>query len=354
MDDIDKAISMLNAFDWQLEPRRRASTNRRRNLQSSDPQAAAARFLLDFEAAYGRNHPTFFQGTYSQALDVAKRELRYLLVYLQSSDHDDTPVFNRNTLTSERLIKFLVDGNYLVWAGDIKESESFLVSNVLLATRYPFIALIAPQGSRMVVVDRLEGPSSPEELIAAITHHSSRFDSNLQAIRADRERQDQARKIREQQDQAYQASLKADQEKERKAREERERLQREKEEEERIAREAENRIEAKKRRKEELRQNLGPEPPASAKDVAKVSIRLPSGERIVRRFLADDKLEILYDFIESLDLSPIPIEADVIAVNTYPRKTLLDRSQSLREAGLFPNASLIIEEKDDDEDADDE
>ncbi|KAJ3214026.1 hypothetical protein HDU67_002170 [Dinochytrium kinnereticum] len=338
-------LSLL-PFKVFQRPRRRTASARRRNLQSTDPQAAASKFLLDFEQAYGSTHPNFFQGTYSQALDVAKRELRYLLVYLQSSDHDDTPSFNRNTLTSERLINFIHESNILLWAGDIKEAETFLVSNVLLATRYPFLALIAPQGSRMVVIDRLEGPSSPEELIAAVSHHVNRFDTNLHAIRADRERQDQARSIREQQDQAYQASLRADQEKERKAQEERERIRKEKEEVELQQRERENKIDAKKRRKEELRMNLAPEPPLTVKEVAKISLRLPSGERVIRRFLADEKLEILYNFIESLDLSPLSIEADIVAVNTYPRKVLLDLSQTLREAGLYPNASLIVEEKD--------
>ncbi|KAI8849474.1 hypothetical protein BC829DRAFT_182361 [Chytridium lagenaria] len=339
----------LFPFNILQGPRRRTTSARRRNLQSTDPQAAAARFLLDFEVAYGVSHPNFFQGTYSQALDVAKRELRYLFVYLQSSDHDDTPDFNRNTMTSERFINYIQEQNFLVWAGDIKESESFLVSNVLLATRYPFIALIAPQGSRMVVVDRVEGPSSPEELITALSHHVNRFDSNINAIRADRERQDQARSIREQQDQAYQASLRADQEKERKAQEERDRIRKEKEEAEKLEMERENKIEMRMRRREELRQNLPVEPAATAKDIAKISLRLPSGERVVRRFNADDKIELVYNFIESMDLSPISIEADIVAVNTYPRKVLLDKTQTLKEAGLVPSASLIVEEKDEDD-----
>ncbi|KAJ3102579.1 hypothetical protein HDU97_000448 [Phlyctochytrium planicorne] len=337
-------LSLL-PFKFFQRPRRRTG---RRNLQSTDPQAAASRFLLDFEHTYGSVHPHFFQGTYSQALDVAKRELRYLLVYLQSPDHDDTPEFNRKTMASQTLINFIEERNVLVWAGDIKESESFLVSNVLLATRYPFIALIAPQGSRMVVIDRIEGLSTPEELMEALSHHVNRFDSNLHAIRADRERQDQARSIREQQDQAYQASLRADQEKERKAQEERERIRKEQEETERQARELENKIESKKRRKEELQKNLAPEPPANAKEVAKVSIRLPSGERVIRRFLADETIQNLYNFIESLDLSPISVEADIVAVNAYPRKVFLDLTQTLREAGVYPSASLIVEEKDED------
>ncbi len=54
--------------------------------------------------------------------------------------------------------------------------------------------------------------------------------------------------------------------------------------------------------------------------------------------------QLLADFIEAQDLSPIPIEADFDIVNSYPRKILSDYSATIQEAGLFPNAALLIEE----------
>ena len=89
----------------------------------------------------------------------------------------------------------------------------FLVSDVLLSTRFPFSAVIAPQDSKMVVVDRIEGLVSPDALIAILTRQTNRMDASIRAIRMERERHEQARAIREQQDEAYQASLRADQEK---------------------------------------------------------------------------------------------------------------------------------------------
>lgn len=70
----------------------RAAPPRRR---TDDPRAAAARFLLDFEQKYGRTHPEFYQGTYNQALDAAKRDMRYFLAVLQSEEHDETEAFTR-------------------------------------------------------------------------------------------------------------------------------------------------------------------------------------------------------------------------------------------------------------------
>jgi FAS-associated factor 2 len=87
------------------------------------------------------------------------------------------------------------------------------VSNVLLATRYPFVGIVAPQGSRMVVVDRLEGLMSADVLVSALDRQLQRMDHALEAIRAERTRNEQNRILREQQEEAYRASLKADQEK---------------------------------------------------------------------------------------------------------------------------------------------
>jgi FAS-associated factor 2 len=60
-----------------------------------DPRSEADRFLREFESNYGTRHPEFFPGGYSQALAKAKEELKYLLVILQSDEHDDTDKFCR-------------------------------------------------------------------------------------------------------------------------------------------------------------------------------------------------------------------------------------------------------------------
>ncbi|TPX77378.1 hypothetical protein CcCBS67573_g01367 [Chytriomyces confervae] len=317
-----------------------------------DSQSTAARFLLDYEAKYGEEHPAFFQGTYSQALEVCKRELRCLLVILHSDEHDDTESFCRDTLASPSLHQFLREKRLVVWGGDIRESEGFVVSNTLLATRYPFMALIAPQGStRMVVVERFEGPVSDTALKTALQVSLTRVDAVLRAVRDDRERHEQVRTLREQQDEAYNASLRADQEKARKAQEEATRVEKEKELEQQKLRELENKREAKRLRKIELQQTLKDEPDASdSTDIAKIGIRLPGGDRLTRRFKASiATVQDLYDYVETQDLTPIMLESDFEVINTYPRKVLSDRAQTLKDAGLYPSASVMVEEVDPDE-----
>ena len=52
-----------------------------------DPTADVRSFKEKFESKYGTTHPTFHPGSYSQVLDEAKKELKFLLVYLHSADH---------------------------------------------------------------------------------------------------------------------------------------------------------------------------------------------------------------------------------------------------------------------------
>ncbi|KAJ3110174.1 hypothetical protein HK100_003130 [Physocladia obscura] len=329
------------------------SQQQRINSASRDSQATAARFLLDYEAKHGAEHPAFFQGTYSQALEIAKRELRCLLVILQSDEHDDTPAFCRDTLASPVLLEFLGTKRFVVWGGDVKESEAFVVGNTLLATRFPFLAMIAPQASnRMVVVERFEGPIKPDALVTALQSQLNRVDNILRSVRLERERLDQSRILREQQEEAYNASLRADQEKARKAEEERELAQKEKAEEEKRQQEIANKREEKRFRKIWLQENMIPEPLASdTQDIAKVGIRLPNGDRLVRRFKATvATVQDLYNFIEAQDLSPIDLETDFDVINTYPRKVLTDKMQTIKEAGLSPSSSVMVEEVDPEDD----
>ncbi|KAI8904650.1 ubiquitin-related domain-containing protein [Entophlyctis helioformis] len=234
------------------------------------------------------------------------------------------------------------------------------------------MAIIALQGSRMVVLHRFEGLLSTEHIINKLRRLMDRFDPQLAGARADS--RDSARLIREQQDAAYQESLRADREKARRAQEEQERQRREQEELERQERERLERIEVssqprsnglapphalacllfhatqrRKQRKIEIAAALPAEPAATDSDLAKLGIRLPNGQRLIRRFRADDTVQLLCDFIETHDLSPLDLETDFVVVTPFPRKVFRDMSQTLRAAGLYPNASIVVEERIDDD-----
>ena len=95
-------------------------------------------------------------------------------------------------------------------------------------------------------------------------------------------------------------------------------------------------------------QNLRPEPEDSNPDKCIIVFRFPDGERTVqRKFLKQDKIQLLYDFIKSLGRD-IFTEQDFhhfSILQTFPYKLFDDKlDNTLEEEGLFPNSVLQIKE----------
>nr|CAD7426099.1 unnamed protein product [Timema monikensis] len=310
----------------------------------TDPVRDVIEFIQSFEAKYGTEHPVFYQGTYSQALNDAKQELRFLLVYLHCEDHQDTERFCRFTLPSPEVIAY-INANMLFWACSVTSSEGYRVSQALRENGYPFLALIVLRENRMTVVGRLEGPVESDELLQRLRTVVSENEIALIAARADRVERSFNQTLREQQDQAYLESLQADQEKERRRMEEREK----KEDAERHIRELEQ-IEID--RKEDIRQQkinslakVPDEPPSDDPDAVHVVIKLPNGLRLERRFLPNHSLEAVYYYVFCHPESPDSFE---IATN-FPKRVLRCLPQekgesvpTLAEAGLKRREVLFV------------
>ncbi len=100
----------------------------------------------------------------------------------------------------------------------------------------------------------------------------------------------------------------------------------------------------KKERKRTLADELVPEPDDSIEFITKMNIRLPSGSRLIRKFDASAPIQLLYDLVESKDLDPMDLLADFVIINSYPRKEYRDKSMSFKDCGLYPNATVLVEE----------
>jgi FAS-associated factor 2 len=100
-------------------------------------------------------------------------------------------------------------------------------------------------------------------------------------------------------------------------------------------------------RKKNLKENLIPEPDSATTElVTKMNIRLTSGTRLIRTFDAMAPIQQLYDFVEIHDLEPIDLLSDFVIVNTYPRREFHEKTITFQDAGLFPNATVLVEEVD--------
>ncbi|KAF9934714.1 hypothetical protein FBU30_000572 [Linnemannia zychae] len=339
-----------------------------------DPTSVAARFLREFEESYGTNHPNFYAGGYTAALNKAKNDLKFLVVYLHSDEHDATDKFCKETLTDIDLLNYLRVNDFIVWGGNVKETEGFQVATTLQTVRYPFIGVIAlsqptagSSATKMVLVDRLEGPSTAEQVIQRLTQQVTRQSAALERLRADRREREMAREIRQQQDDAYQQSLRADREKARQQKEAREAAEKLKREEERIEAERLTAIDRRERHLKFLFENLPAEPAAGEAGCARLSFKLWNGERVIRRFKGTEPVEHVYIFIETIEFrengskADLELEAeehagysheyDFVLISPFPRTKVTDRKKLIKdEPALWPSASLVVELKEDEED----
>lgn len=347
----------------------RPATRTARARRSQTPRDTAARFIRLFEEEYGADTGLpFFEGGYAQALELAKKELRFLLVVLQSDEHDDTTSFNRDTLTNPEVVRFINDHRIILWAGSVQDSEAYQVSTALACTKFPFAALIAmtpASGSNsqgMSVVTRCAGPTLPAALITKMTTAINTHAESLDRLRAQRAVHEADRAIREQQNSAYEASLAADRERARARKEAAEAAAREAE----AARKAAEEAEALERNREAWRKwraSLLPEEPEAGPETARVSIRMGDGERLVRRFGAGADVEEVYAFVDCLG---VELDEKVVAppegyahewgfrlVSLMPRQ-VLEAQGKVRDGMLWPSANLVVESLADDSDDDDE
>ncbi|KAJ5901778.1 hypothetical protein N7495_002306 [Penicillium taxi] len=283
-----------------LQGARRNTTGRR----PLGPKDTAARFIREFEEEHGPHQIPFMENGYNMALEKAHRDLKFLLVILMSPEHDDTSDWVRDTLLVPEVVEFFNDpqNNIIVWGGNLRDSEAYQVSSSLKCTKFPFAAVIVHtpnvSSTAMSVVSRIAGPTTTTEFMSRLRTVTTSNQEPLERIRSTRAEQTASRSLREQQDSAYERSLAIDRERARQRREAEALQQREEQE-------AADRQAAEEKRERDLAQwklwraqSLSAEPGTEVKEAVRISVRLPSGERIMRRFAPETEMEELYAVVE--------------------------------------------------------
>ncbi|KAF8425881.1 hypothetical protein EV426DRAFT_546389, partial [Tirmania nivea] len=358
----------------------RSSPPRRR---TTSPRDTSARFIREFEESTGVKDLPWFEGGYAQAMDLAKKDMRIMMVVLQSEEHDDTHVFNKETLGNSEVITWLREKNIVLWGGSVGDSEGYQVAASLLTTAFPFLALIsltppsaassssstqsasAANGgtspTTMSTILRISGLLPPQTLLQKLNTALSAHADSLDRIRAIRDTHLADRQLREQQNSAYEISLARDRERARLRREE-EARRKAAEEEARRRESLAERIRTQKKAWRTRQVRLGLLPPEPAPDVkaARVSIRFPDGEKVSRRFERGTGMEGVYAWVEcrgvEVDPEVDPQHEEALLqdyshtyafrlVNPLPRKVFMcgEGGGTVGEH-LWPSGNLIVEE----------
>ena len=284
------------------------ATRSRTGRRSLNPRDTASRFAREFEEEYGRHDLHFYEGGYAHAYDLAKKELKFLLVVLLSPEHDDTNTFVRDTLLAQETIDYLNSSpnNLILWAGNVQDSEAYQISNALNCSKFPFAALIVhtPQDSStsMSTVARLTGLQPASAFVAKLRAATAQHSQALDRVRAARSEQQATRNLREEQNSAYERSLAQDRERARQRREAEAALKRADDEARAKADAAKQEAQKLEQWKRWRAQTLSTEPGPETKDATRISIRMPNGERVIRKFAQDVDIEELYAFVECYDV----------------------------------------------------
>ncbi|CAG9946459.1 unnamed protein product [Clonostachys rosea f. rosea IK726] len=353
-------------------------TNGRRMLM---PRDTAARFKREFDEEYGANEVPFFEGGLAQAHDLAKKELKFLLVILMSPEHDETESFVKETLLNPDIVNYIKDptNNIILWGGNVLDSEAYQVASEYSCTKFPFTAVVCltpKEGStRMGIVKRLVGPMPAETYLSEIQGAMERYGADLNGVRAERVAQEVARNLRTEQDSAYERSLAIDRER---ARQKREAAAAAEAAEKKALEEAEAAALREQRRqqwKAWRSRRITAEPPTSEKNVVRVALKMPEDTgvgRITRRFPQDAPMEELYAFVECYDVlsSEEEVSEEEVAgppedyeheyrfriASTLPREVYEPSTTATMGQKIGRSGNLIVEEVtgDSDDETDDE
>ncbi|KAK5656513.1 hypothetical protein OQA88_4490 [Cercophora sp. LCS_1] len=344
----------------------RATTERR----VTKPKETAERFRREFEEEYGAHDLQFFEGGHAQALDTAKRDLKFLLIVLVSPEHDDTESFVKETLLAPEVAAYLNDpaNKIIVWGGNVLDSEAYQVANEYMCTKYPFSCLVCltpKEGStRMGIVKRLAGPMTPGAYLAGIRSAIARYGPDLESVRAERAAQDMARNLRSEQDSAYERSLARDRER---ARQKREAAAAAAAAEKKALEEAAaaERMAALRQQWRKWRATTIAAEPASG---VRLAINMPAsagGGRVIRKFSGDASMDDLYAFVECYDLLEAPESLEVERAaqphgyehqygfkisSVLPRETFEPSKTSTIAEKMGRGGSLVAEDVLDDDD----
>lgn len=332
------------------------NTNGRRMLM---PKDTAARFKREFDEEYGENGLPWFDGGHAQALDTAKKDVKFLLMILMSPEHDDTESFIRGTLLSQEVVDFINDpaNNIILWGGNVMDSEAYQVSLEYNCTKFPctVLACLTPKegSTRMGIIKRVLGPLPPARYLSSLTSAMDKYKSDLEGVRAERVANDYARNLRAEQDAAYERSLATDRERARQRREAEEAAAAE----ERRAREEAEAAERLQKNKQQWRRwrarTVSPEPDAGVKDAVRLALNMPDdfgGGRVVRRFSKETTLEELYAFVECYplikDTASLGDDAEKVAQpSDYTHKYEFRIATIIPRETLYPDDAVTIAAK---------
>eukprot|EP00747_Dinoflagellata_sp_TGD_P165079 gnl/TRDRNA2_/TRDRNA2_185899_c0_seq1.p1 gnl/TRDRNA2_/TRDRNA2_185899_c0~~gnl/TRDRNA2_/TRDRNA2_185899_c0_seq1.p1 ORF type:complete len:500 (-),score=118.63 gnl/TRDRNA2_/TRDRNA2_185899_c0_seq1:150-1541(-) len=308
-------------------------------------------------ANYGVELPRFFDGPFSQALSTARQQVKLLVIYLHSENARATQGFVTRVLGNE-FVRTMLDDSFLLWGGDVARMESHNLAQMIHTRQYPCFCVLLPASiDEIRVIGMVHGEVEVDQVVALLTGCLDEMDSHRAEIVARREQHAEDRSLRSEQDREYEEALEMDRlrEAEQKAEEEKRaeeaaRQQAAAAEAQRQAEEAEAQRQAVEARRKEQAAAL--EAPG-ADATARISLRLPNGQRIERKFRPTSTLAGVYTWAECCGVLPenaskgIEIPQRFTLKTSFPSTELTAMESTVEELKLAGTMILLSPIEDD-------
>ena len=345
-----------------------------------DPEADAIAFRTSFLNEYnggsssiraGNTPPVnlqIFEGSHMMACGNAFRTHRHLLVYLHAPIHHDTDTFCNSVIFSPQFARMLSENNVLFWAGSLWNAEAYMLSEHMGVSSYPFLGLlICHSNTKAQLLHKIEGVTNQDQILGRLMNYIIGSTDIIQDMRQRQETRTQSVNLRAVQDrefaEAEDRARRSRQQKEKDEKEAKLRAERELEEkkqreyEQQQAEELEKAIALSKQlsfeseidhRRTRLGQEPGAEVPSS--NIATIRFQTPVGAKLTRKFLKNDKVERLYDymlcyFYDQKQEGPSTMRNLLISINV-PKQDLQDMAASIESVGLSPRGAVFVQDLD--------
>lgn len=325
-----------------------------------DETIGSIQFVENFIERYGPLHPMFFQGSLEDALKEAcrpsARDRKLMAIYLHHDGSVLTNVFCSQLLACESIIQMLLD-HYVLYGWDLtfESNRNMFLSSIsacvgmtasitvrnIPTDRLPAILVIAKNRSQCEVFQVIYGNVSVDDLLSQLMEAADMYSEQLKIeLREENERLAREQ-VKLEQDAAYRESLEADRAKQEAKRQKELMMQTER------RRLESERADAEAKReliRANARMTVPPEPEQlSGENITKIRIRSPAGGVIERRFTTETPLRILLNYITGEGF----LIDEFKVISSWPRRdlTALNHEDSLKELKLYPQETLILEER---------
>jgi len=284
--------------------------------------------------------------------------VKLLVVYLHSENARHSRDFCTQVLSNDYICTMLNE-NFLLWGGDVLRVETHFVAQMMHARQYPcFCVLLPANADEIRVIGALHGEVQVDAAVGLLTTCLEEMDAHRAEIVARREQHAEDRNLREQQDREYQEALEMDRRRE----EQQQLLAREQQEAQRLAdeqlreeQEALSRHEAQQQELQERRRRqaaqLAPEVPEAT---ARISLRLPAGQRVQRRFLISATLTDVYAWADCAAYLPenegknLVVPDRFLLKTSFPTKDLVEMDSTVQDLQLAGTNIVLAAIEDDD------